>query len=368
MSTHPTPSREPPWRWPHEPPQLLSAAERAAARTMRLSIGWPDAVRDQLELRRAVVERPDDDAPRHAYAAWMLGQEHEFARTIGAFITAQLRVAEAYRGDPRADVLTLRNWRADQGFVAQTDFRAGDALRPWFLDDLSGLLSQGLVGWPQVYRGFVERVSLRARRFLQLADELFDLAPIRYLVLIEVAEVAAELADSPHLARVRSLSLPVYSARDPLTDGALQRLVGSPHLGNLAHLRLVHQAQLTPAVFKHIVTARTLPQLSCFEVFTALHRGRATLGDAPTYDPRGRAERILRYDTPIAAVLDQDWIAPLERALGYVPCLHPEEHYGRHLVDLEAVVQHPIALDPDVVVRRGRVHATVPVHEGLPPW
>jgi uncharacterized protein (TIGR02996 family) len=367
MATHPNTSREPPWRWPHEPPQLLSAAERAAARTTRLSIGWPDAVRDQPELRRAVLENPDDDAPRHAYAAWMLGQEHEFAQAIGGFIAAQLRVADAYRGDPRADVLTLRNWSADQRFVAQTDFRAGDALRPWFLDDLSGLLSQGLIGWPQVYRGFVERVSLRARRFLELADELFSLAPIRHLVLIEVAEVAAELADCRHLERVRSLSLPVHTARDRLTDAALQCLVGSSHLGNLAHLRLVHQVHLTPAVFEHVVTARTLPQLSCFEVFTPLHRWRSALGDASTYDPRGRAERILTYDTPFPALRDQDWIAPLERSLGYVPCLHPEDHYGRHFVDLEAVVQHPIALDPDVLARRGSALATLPRDERLPP-
>ena len=297
----------------------------------------------------------------------MLGQEHEFAQTIGAFIAAQLRVAEAYRGDPRADVLTLRNWGADQRFVALTDFRAGDALRPWFLDDLSGLLTLGLVGWPQVYRGFVERVSLRARRFLELADELFSLAPIRHLVLIEVGEVVAELADCPHLARVRSLSLPVHTARDRLTDAALRRLLVSPHLDNLAHLRLVHQAQLTPLAFERIVIAQTLPMLSCFEVFAPLHRWRGALGDASTYDPRGRAERILTYDTPIPALREQDWISPLERALGYVPCVHPEDHYGRHFVDLEAVVQHPIALDPDVLVRRGRALATLPLDGRLPP-
>jgi uncharacterized protein (TIGR02996 family) len=365
MVTHPNTSREPPWRWPHEPPQLLSAAERAATRNQRLALGWPDAVRDQPELRRAVLECPDDDAPRHAYAAWMLGQEHEFAQTIGAFIAAQLRVAEAYRGDPRADVLTLRNWRPDSAFVSLTDFRAGDVLRPWFLDHLHGLISQGLVGWPQIYRGFVERVSLRARRFLELAEELFNLAPIRHLVLIEVGEVVSELAACPHLARMRSLSLPCHRGPDQLSDGALRQLVDSPHLGNLTHLRLVHQPQLTSAAFEYVVTAPTLPRLSSFEVFAPLRTWYQH--EAATFDPKGRAERIFTYDTPLPALVDRGWIAPVERALGYVPCLHPEEHYGRHLVDLEAVVQHPIALDPDIVARRGRALATLPLDERLSP-
>jgi hypothetical protein len=55
-----------------------------------------------------VISHPDDDAPRHAYAAAMCGQAHPFARTIGAFTAAQLRVAEAFRQDPRAEVTRLR--------------------------------------------------------------------------------------------------------------------------------------------------------------------------------------------------------------------------------------------------------------------
>jgi hypothetical protein len=37
-----------------------------------------------------------------------------------------------------------------------------------------------------------------------------------------------------------------------------------------------------------------------------------------------------------------------------VPCVHPEEHYGRYIVDVEAVTAHPIALDAAVIARRGQ--------------
>jgi hypothetical protein len=139
----------------------------------------------------------------------------------------------------------LRSWRGDTAFVSTADFRAGDSLRPWFLDDFHALISQGLVGWPQVYRGFVERVGVRALRFLALAGELFRIAPIRHLVVIGVPEVVDELAACPHLDRIRSLSLTRYGREDDLTDDMLRRLIASPHLGNLAHQRLVNQARLT---------------------------------------------------------------------------------------------------------------------------
>ena len=118
------------WRWPQEAEFLQNSEGRVtAAPTFRTHGRWGKIV-DNEALRRAVVESPNDDAPRQAYADWMTGQPHEFARTIGAFVTAQLRVAQAFRENPRADVGTLRSWRGDTAFVSTPDFRAGDSLRP----------------------------------------------------------------------------------------------------------------------------------------------------------------------------------------------------------------------------------------------
>jgi uncharacterized protein (TIGR02996 family) len=344
------PERESLWRWPREPAVLPSGRDRAAARA-RTALRWPEGVLDNPGLRRMVIDRPDDDAPRQAYAAWLLAQEHPFARTLGAFITAQLRVAEAFREDPCADATRLRSWHGDRGFVSTADFRAGAALRPWFVDELESLITPGLVGWPQIYRGFIERVAMRAGRFLELADKLFSLAPIRHLVLICVPEVVDQLAESPHLARIRSLSLPRHSGADELSDAVLARLIASPHLGQLAHLRLVHQHALTARAYEQIATAATLPQLSHFEIYAPLRAGEH---DAATYDPIGRSERMIAYDTPIRAMLPKAWIGELERAVGYVPCVHGREHYGRDFIDIEAVVAHPIALDARVRSRRGQ--------------
>jgi hypothetical protein len=335
------------WRWPQELDERPCARNPAAASRRRL----PGGVVDPTELRRMVIAHPDDDAPRHAYAAAMLVQAHPFARTIGAFTAAQLHVAEAFRHDPRADVTRLRSWRSEPAFVSTTAFRAGDTLRPWFIDELRALMSSGLVGWPQVYRGFVERVAMRAGRFLELADELFRVAPIRHLVLICVPEVVDQLAASPHLARIRSISLPRHSGADELSDDTVARLVASPHLSQLAHLRLVHQQGLSARAFERIATTATLPQLSHLEIYTPLRLGEH---DAATYDPIGRSERMIAFDTPMRAVQPKDWIAELEHGLGYVPCAHGDDHYGRGFVDIEAVVAHPIALDARIMARRGQ--------------
>jgi uncharacterized protein (TIGR02996 family) len=328
----------------------MQSAQNRPAGTQFRTLGLPRGVVDNEALRRAVIEQPDDEAPRQAYAAWMLAQDHEFAQTIGAFMRAQLRVAEAFRANRRADVRTLRSWRGDTAFVSTPEFRAGDSLRPWFLDQLSSLISLGLVGWPQVYRGAIERVGVRASRFLEVAKELFSLAPIRHLVVIGVPDVVDELAACPHLDRIRSLSLPRYAREDDLTDDVLRRLIASPHLGNLAHLRLVHQEQLTPRAYEDVVTAPTL-RLSSFEVYAPVVRW--DYHDPTSYDPRGRSERMIAYDTPIPVMRPKSWIDVVERSAGYVPCLHPEDHYGRDVVDLEAVVEHPIARDPRIMARHG---------------
>jgi uncharacterized protein (TIGR02996 family) len=347
--------RESHWRWPNESAEPEDRATHSGFPPPNL----PSGVQDNAALRRAVIDHPDDDEPRAAYAAWMAAQDHEFARTVAAFMSAQLRVAQAFRNNRRVDVGSLRSWRGDTRFVSNPEFRAGDSLRPWYLGELSALMSLGLVGWPQVYRGFIERVGVRARRLLQIGEELFSLAPIRHLVIIGVPEVVDQLAASPLLGRIRSLSLPRYRDEDELTDDTLERLVASPHLGQLAHLRVVHQPRLTPRAFAHVVTRRTLPLLSSFEVYSPLW----DLYQAAAFDPRGRSERIIAYDTPIGVMREKDWITDLERDLGYVPCLHQEDYYGRDFPDLEAIVEHPIARDPRIMARRGLSPSGLPVLE-----
>lgn len=348
--------------WPAERVPLRTALERvelradlAEGRRLRGSKFTKPYPEDEA-LRRAVVENPDEDAPRRAYATWMLAQDNENAKRIGRFIGAQLRVADAYRVDSRADV------------TAECDVYGGlwkfRSKNIPHLYDLDLLLSEGLIGEPEFYRGFVERVSVRAARFLEIADELFSLAPIRHLVLIGVPQVVEALAASPHLARMRSLALS-HREGDALTDEVLARLLSSPHLGNVTHLRIGGNHHLTPRTYEMVVTAPTLPRLSNFEVYVD---GTSTIwaeSVKPNFDeskPTYFRQVMEKYpdsydlrDTPKPVVLRPEaWVVELERKLGYVPCVHPEEHYGRYIVDIEAVTAHPIALDPDVMARRGQ--------------
>jgi len=349
--------------WPAERVPLRTALERvelradlAEGRRLRGSKFTKPYPEDEA-LRQAVVENPDDDEPRRAYATWMLAQDNENAKDIGEYIEAQLQVAAAYQANPRADVSAIYRVYGGRG-----DFRTWPAKNSY---DLDLLLSEGLIGAPRFYRGFVERVSVRAARFLEIAEELFSLAPIRHLSLIGIPQVVEALAASPHLARMRSLVLAENRGEDALTDEVLARLLASPHLGNVTHLRIGGTHQLTPRAYEMVVTAPTLPRLSNFEVYVD---GTSTIWEEPikpnfdetklTYFQRVMEKYPDTYDlrdTPKPVVLrPEDWIVELERKVGYVPCVHPERNYGRYIVDIEAVTAHPIALDAAVMVRRGQ--------------
>lgn len=351
--------------WPQEKPVLRSRPQREGKRLRdeefsRSYDGLAKPYPEDESLRLAVIESPDDDAPRRAYAAWMKQQPHEEAQDIARFIHDQLAVAEAFRIDPRADVSALyEDWLGPRGFRTPSVKHTRH--------DLELMMMEGLVGWLGFYRGFVEDVSMRAHRFLELAEEVFSLAPVRHLGLIEVPASVAALAASPHLARMRSLALVALEpdAANLLTDDMIDRLLDSPYLGNVTHLRLGGQLALTPRAYQRIATAESLPMLSNFEVYTD---GSATIWQEkiePSYDESSLTyfQRVLESypstqdlrDTPRPVPLrPEDWIVELERALGYVPCVHPEEHYGRYLVDVEAVTAHPIAADPAVMARRGQ--------------
>ncbi|MEZ4364192.1 MAG: hypothetical protein R3B48_28720 [Kofleriaceae bacterium] len=290
----------------------------------------------------------------------MKAHDNKEAQYIGQFIEDQLAVAAAFRANPRADVSALyKDW------AGRAIFRRPSVKHN--IHDLDLLMMEGLLGRPTFYRGFVERVVMRPHRFLELADELFSLAPIRHIGFVNVPRSIDALASSPHLARMRSLALATNgdAESEQLTDDMIERLLDSPYLGNITHLRLGGQLRLTQRSYERIVTAKSLPMLSNFEVYLD---GSSTIWQEtirPNYDPTSLTyfEQVMEHypktqdlrDTPKPVVLrPEDWIVELERTLGYVPCVHPEEHYGRYLVDIEAVTAHPIAADPAVMARRGQ--------------
>lgn len=327
--------------------RLLEADAHEVARTNHLP---PKRYFDNPALFRSVLEQPDDDVPRAAYAEWLVGQGDRFTRWRGECVAHGLALAHAAQRDPTTDFAALRP----------------ESVESSVLEEISYLEADKLVGSIEVHRGFVEKVAIRATILMRLADELFAAAPIRYLDLIDVSRVVEELARWPGLARMRALTFPVYGDDDLLTDAALDRLLESPYLTGIRAIRLVGQTQLTPAAYRRILTAPTLPQLSLFDIPATVltcweepipvwstTRPQQTLSFFERAIVAPPASGDLR-DTPILCPQrPEDWIAELERELGYQPCLHPEDYYGRYHVAVEVPIEHPIALDPAVMARRG---------------
>jgi uncharacterized protein (TIGR02996 family) len=166
---------------------------------------------------QAIIEQPDDDLPRLAFADWLTEHGDE-ARA--EFIRVQIELAKLSEYDPHARQLRQREsaLQTEHGYA--------------WLGGLAIITSEAVFR-----RGFVERVKLGVRQFMDNATELFRLAPIRAVQLLRVSQSKlsmAELAASEHLARVRGLVL----SGSQLGDGALAALLGGASWEGLEELNL----------------------------------------------------------------------------------------------------------------------------------
>src|SRR4051812_20765462 len=107
---------------------------------------------------RAIVESPDDDAPRLVYADWL---EDHGGSARADLIRVQCELARGVRGVRRRLQLEARQ----RGLLAEHG-------RAW-----ARPLAKLVKGW-EFRRGFVERVVVEARPFLAQADTIFRLAPV----------------------------------------------------------------------------------------------------------------------------------------------------------------------------------------------
>jgi hypothetical protein len=92
----------------------------------------------------------------------------------------------------------------------------------------------GLVDDVRFDRGFVELVGLPAPRFVDVADRILQLAPVRHLRLGAVREALGRLLTLPQLSAIRSLDL----SGNALTDADIQTLARAPGLSGLRWLSL----------------------------------------------------------------------------------------------------------------------------------
>jgi uncharacterized protein (TIGR02996 family) len=191
-------------------------------------------------LFQAVLDRPDDDAPRLAYAGYCDAQGDPY----GAFIRAQLACTEGLRYGNEDDAWSA--WKEAQKILAQ--HKNGAAWK-------NGI--ENLVTETRFIRGFVDKVLVDAQHYLERADELYRRAPIRQLVLTNVGDLATAIAREPHLAQLSALTL---SGKPPIGDAGLAAIATSPHL---RHLRALHapDQNIGIAGLEPLCASKTLPAL-----------------------------------------------------------------------------------------------------------
>lgn len=342
------------YTWPEDPYQEVSEYEAEHAQDLQKAREEGLELPENEALFAKVVANPNDSTLRWDYAAWLDQQPPSSMKSfstgkwftsprdpklIAWKMTAQLQTWDALRADPKADV-TKYMYKADENYQATMDnLCGGDVGRHHFL---------GLNFVEFFYiRGFVEYIDIKAPAFLRFAPFLYSIAPVRHLGLTYAKRVMAELAASPHLARISTLKLPnrivdkEYTRLNELTDEDIAVLASSPNLANLALLDLEDNEQLTIRAFDHLALSPHLRSLShvAFEVYR-YDRAFGRFGD---------------YQRTLLERRNELWRDELEARHGYLPWLHPEEHYGVPHPRLEPVNAHPVGVAsfrPDIAARR----------------
>jgi uncharacterized protein (TIGR02996 family) len=147
---------------------------------------------EEQALLAAVIETPDDDAPRLIYADWLEENgDSDADRARAEFIREQIRKC-AQEGD---------SWVFSEGSQRLSELRRAHG-KVW---------ERGLPAWvprkAQYRRGFIERVFATARQFLKDGAKLRQLIPLRGLYLERPAGLLDEVCASGLLLRLRSLHL-----------------------------------------------------------------------------------------------------------------------------------------------------------------
>ncbi|MEK6238571.1 MAG: TIGR02996 domain-containing protein [Planctomycetales bacterium] len=152
-----------------------------------------------------ILENPDDDAPRLAAAERL----ERMGDPRGAFIRSQLQRERLDPGSIEARVLGECERQLLKKYKTQWAGRIGE-ITPRY----------------EFRRGFISSVNLGLKRFIEVADLLFDSAPINSLGLRQCNTKRMKiLAECPRLARVHELRL----AKSTMNAKAAEALFHSPH-------------------------------------------------------------------------------------------------------------------------------------------
>ena len=169
-------------------------------------------------LFAAIIAHPAEDTPRLAYADWL--DEHgdtDRAR----FIRLQYEIEKLPPIGPKASKAK----------------KESEALLKKHEKKWAGEIA-GLVEYYRFRRGFVELIRVTVPMFLERGKRLFELAPVRAVVINQLGNGMPALAASPLLGRAESLTFGSYIMDQLHDNGRLEQLLDSPYLPGVRRLLL----------------------------------------------------------------------------------------------------------------------------------
>lgn len=161
------------------------------------------------DLYRAVLEEPDREGPRRRYAQYLARRGDE----LGEYI--ELALAKARRA------LSPAQHPRYVSLQSQLRARLCAPVEPWVRQ----------VGFD---RGLVASVKMDGQSFLDHGREVFALAPIQHLDLVDAKPVLAAIVHSPVLERVQTLAI----EKGELGDAEASLIATSPCVRRLVYLNL----------------------------------------------------------------------------------------------------------------------------------
>lgn len=243
---------------------------------------------EEEALLLAVRDAPYADAPRLAYADWLLAQAPP--RLQGEAIRLAVRTEGKSLATQRGVEQSIAFMEAEDRLLelaAHEDEWKADVLA--IADDCT------------LYRGLVASVTLRAEVFVRRAAELFALAPIVHVALIEARAHLDAVCRLPEARRIRALTL----AGNELTDTDLRDLALVTTLPELWYLDLAGNQ----------IGLAGVTSLACSTGFPALTHVVLDGNPGDVHERCGLEEAIVHV-----------WMPPegeqLEATFGRIPWLH----------------------------------------------
>ena len=205
----------------------------------------PDAMSDGEALLRAILDHPDDDAPRLVYADWL---DENGQPERAEFIRVQVQLARLPADHP------------DRPRLARTERR--------LLRIHHRIWSKWLPWWAKARefrRGFVEVAQCSLAEYLAGADALRLRTPLAGVRFAGQGELVVPLFRSRTLDGLRFVRLQSLAGW-PIPADAWEHLSGSPYLSRLTYLDLFSDWTGGAALVAALVTSTSLPALQTLRV------------------------------------------------------------------------------------------------------